>query len=399
MPLTLDDFDYELPGELIAQHPAAERTASRLLRLEPLTSDGASAGITGQRQSAPADTCAGSLREAAARIEDAIITDLPRWVGANDVLVFNDTQVVRARLHGRRDSGGAVEVLIERVIDARQAWAQVRASHAPQPGRRLRLADAFEVSVESRSEDLFLLTLETAEPGWVDLLERHGEVPLPPYITHSPQGDDAERYQTVYAKHPGAVAAPTAGLHFDQALLERLRSAGAQLAWVTLHVGAGTFQPVRVRNLAEHRMHAERYTIPAETINAIRTAQARGGRVWAIGTTTLRALEAAAVEHAGFAAGAPGPFSGDTRLFITPGYQFQVIDRLLTNFHMPRSTLLMLVSAFSGSQAIRAAYAHAVAQRYRFFSYGDAMLIDRVASDADSGPVRAELAAAPREPR
>ncbi len=352
MPLSLDDFDYALPEALIAQHPSEERSASRLLRVD---------------------------RHG---LHDETFTDLIHQVRAGDLLVFNDTRVIRARLRGRRESGGAVEVLIERVISGTEALAHVRASHSPREGTRMRLDDAFEVEVLGRADDLYRLRLTDAA-DWYALLERHGSLPLPPYITHSADDVDATRYQTVYARSPGAVAAPTAGLHFDEALLERLTAMGARCAWVTLHVGAGTFQPVRVNDIAHHRMHAERYRIAPDTVAAVIDTRARGGRVFAIGTTSLRALEAAAVESDAFAAPAASVIEGDTRLFITPGYRFRVVDRLLTNFHLPRSTLMMLVSAFAGMGPIRQAYAHAIAERYRFFSYGDAMLLERSPPDTE----------------
>ena len=336
--LTVDDFDYALPAELIAQHPAAERTASRLLRL------------------------------AASGVSDHAFADLPQFLAAGDVLVFNDTRVVKARLHGVKDSGGKVEVLVERVLDGREALAQVRASRAPQPGARLRLAGAVDTTVIGHEGDLFRLRFDGEV---LDVLERHGEVPLPPYITHAPDAQDESRYQTVYASVPGAVAAPTAGLHFDAPLLERLRARGVEAAFLTLHVGAGTFQPVRTRDIAAHRMHRERYEVPAATVAAVQRARGRSSRVVAVGTTSLRALEAAAGD------GELRAGNGETDLFVTPGYRFRVVDRLVTNFHLPKSTLLMLVAAFAGIEPVRAAYRHAIAARYRFFSYGDAMLVDR----------------------
>lgn len=339
--LTVDDFDYALPPELVAQHPARSRTASRLLHLAP-----------------------------GGRISDRVFTDLPHFLAAGDVLVFNDTRVIKARLAGTKDTGGRVEVLIERVVGPREALAQISASHAPRPGARLRLAGAVDAMVLSREADLFRLRFEGEAPV-LELLQRHGSVPLPPYITHPPEVGDERRYQTVYARAPGAVAAPTAGLHFDESLLEALREGGVGLAFLTLHVGAGTFQPVRTRNIDEHRMHGEWYEIPAATVDAVRAARERGARVIAVGTTSLRALEASA------RAGELAAGCGETDLFITPGFRFRVVDRLVTNFHLPKSTLLMLVSAFAGIEPIRAAYRHAIAQRYRFFSYGDAMLIDR----------------------
>jgi len=335
----LSDFDYELPPELIAQHPAAERAASRLLHVDR---DGA--------------------------LHDRMFRDIVRLVDANDVLVFNDTKVIKARLHGRKDSGGEVEILVERVLDPMRALAHVRASKSPKPGRQIKLAPGGVVEVLGREGDLFELLF--LDGPVLDVLEAWGEVPLPPYITHAAEADDERRYQTVYARVPGAVAAPTAGLHFDPPILDALRAKGAALATLTLHVGAGTFQPVRVDDVARHVMHSEWYGIPSETVAAVKAAQARGGRVIAVGTTSLRALESAA------ASGELVAGTAETRLFIVPGYRFRVVDRLLTNFHLPRSTLLMLVSAFAGRETIRRAYAHAVAQRYRFFSYGDAMFLE-----------------------
>jgi len=344
----LSDFDYALPPELIAQHPAPERTASRLLRVEP----------------------GGALRDLAFR-------DLPSLLDPKDLLVFNDTRVIKARLRGRKDTGGEVEALVERVTGEATALAHVRASKSPKAGRRLLFAPGVSAEVMGRQGDLFELRFEGG-PGVLDVLAAHGEVPLPPYITHSPQAEDESRYQTVYAEVPGAVAAPTAGLHFDAAMLATLAERGIASARVTLHVGAGTFQPVRVEDVSAHVMHEEWYSIPEATVSAIAAARARGGRVLAVGTTTLRALESAA------AAGPLAAGSAQTRLFIVPGYRFLVVDRLLTNFHLPKSTLLMLVCAFAGTGAIRRAYAHAVAARYRFFSYGDAMLLDRTVSDTVS---------------
>jgi S-adenosylmethionine:tRNA ribosyltransferase-isomerase len=341
--LTVDDFDFDLPAALIAQHPAPERTGSRLLRL---ARDG---------------------------VSDHAFADLPSFLAPGDVLVFNDTRVIKARLFGSKDSGGRIEVLIERVVGAHEALAQIRASHAPHPGARLRLAGTLDVTVLARDGDLFRLQFEGRE-SVLTLLDRHGSVPLPPYIAHEPDAVDERRYQTVYARSPGAVAAPTAGLHFDEPLLERLRAQGVETAFLTLHVGAGTFQPVRVTDLAEHRMHGEWYEIPAGTAAAVGRARARGRNVIAVGTTALRALEASALASGGAVAAG----SRETDLFITPGFRFRVVDRLITNFHLPRSTLLMLVSAFAGMDAVRAAYRRAIAQGYRFFSYGDAMLMDRI---------------------
>jgi S-adenosylmethionine:tRNA ribosyltransferase-isomerase len=341
MPLTLEDFDYALPPELIAQFPAPERAASRLLRLSGGT------------------------------LSDRRFADLPQFLRPGDVLVFNDTRVIKARLYGVKASGGRIEALVERVTGSHEALAQIRASHAPRAGARLAFGAAIEAEVLERRGDLYLLRFG-GSANVCDLLDQHGHLPLPPYITHAGSEEDEERYQTVYAHRPGAVAAPTAGLHFDEPMLARLQNMGVQLAWLTLHVGAGTFQPVRVRNLSEHRMHSEYYEIPQAAVEAVGRARAAGRSVIAVGTTSLRALESAA--HAGaLRAGA-----GETDLFITPGYAFRLVDRLITNFHLPRSTLLMLVAAFAGMEPIRAAYRHAIAQRYRFFSYGDAMLIDKI---------------------
>jgi S-adenosylmethionine:tRNA ribosyltransferase-isomerase len=339
----LSDFDYELPPALIAQHPAAERGASRLLHVD---------GRSGE-------------------LADRQFRELPGLLRAGDVLVMNDTRVIKARLTGRKASGGQIEVLVERVLDHERVLAQVRASKTPRSGSQLLLSEGTVAEVVGRAGEFFELRFIDCTDVFA-LLERAGSVPLPPYITHPADAGDDARYQTVYAQTPGAVAAPTAGLHFDDAMLARLKTDGVKLAWITLHVGAGTFQPVRVENLDEHTMHAEWYALPQSTVDAIAAARAAGARVFAVGTTTLRALESAA------AAGELRAGSTETRLFILPGYRFRVVDRLLTNFHLPRSTLMMLVSAFAGIDNIRRAYAHAVAQRYRFFSYGDAMLIDPV---------------------
>jgi S-adenosylmethionine:tRNA ribosyltransferase-isomerase len=333
----LSDFDYRLPDELIAQHPAAERTASRLLHLD---------GRTGE-------------------MRDRMFLDMVELLDPGDVLVVNDTRVIKARLHGRKDSGGEVEVLVERVLDAHRALAQVRASKSPKAGRKLLLSGGIEAEVLGRRDEFFELRFDD---DVLDTLARHGEVPLPPYITHAADGGDESRYQTVYARVPGAVAAPTAGLHFDEELLGALDAKGVKRAPLTLHVGAGTFQPVRVDDVSRHVMHSEWYGIPQETVDAIANAK---GRVVAVGTTALRALESAA------ASGELKAGTAETRLFIMPGYRFQVVERLITNFHLPKSTLLMLVSAFAGAENIKRAYAHAVAGRYRFFSYGDAMLLER----------------------
>ncbi|NMF97880.1 tRNA preQ1(34) S-adenosylmethionine ribosyltransferase-isomerase QueA [Aromatoleum toluolicum] len=340
MSLTLDDFDYLLPPEQIAQAPLAERCASRLLVLS------------------------------GGELADRGFCDLPSLVEPGDLLVFNDTRVIHARLYGTKETGGQVEVLIERAIGPHEALAQVRASKSPRAGARLRLADAFDVTVLGRAGEFFHLRFPEGEDIHT-LLERHGKLPLPPYIDRAADDHDESRYQTVYAREPGSVAAPTAGLHFDQQMLADLARQGVNGAWVTLHVGAGTFQPVRVNDLGEHHMHRERYVIPQETVDAIARTKAAGKRVIAVGTTSLRALEGAA-QDGELAAGV-----GETELFILPGYRFRVADALITNFHLPKSTLLMLVSAFAGMDPIRRAYAHAVREAYRFFSYGDAMFITR----------------------
>jgi S-adenosylmethionine:tRNA ribosyltransferase-isomerase len=345
--LNLSDFDYALPEELIAQHPPTERGASRLLHL-----DGQSGAFV-----------------------DRMFRDLPSLVQPHDVFVFNNTKVVKARLHGRKQTGGTAEVLIERVLDnnspqSRQALAHIRASKSPKPGTKILFADGIEAVMTKRVDDLF--ELDFSGPLSVyEVLERIGEVPLPPYISHTADASDESRYQTVYAKHAGSVAAPTAGLHVDEALLASLQSRGATLAYVTLHVGAGTFQPVRDNDLSKHVMHSERFDVPSETVGAIARAKAAGGRVIAVGTTSMRTLETAS-QHGRLQAA-----RGETSIFIKPGYQFQTVDRLVTNFHLPKSTLMMLVSAFAGRDAVMAAYAHAIQSRYRFFSYGDAMLIER----------------------
>ena len=338
--MKLSDFDYELPAELIAQHPAAERTASRLLHL-----DGASGAI-----------------------EDLRFSDIASLIHPGDVLVVNDTRVIKARLRGRKDTGGEVEMLVERVIDSHRALAQARASKPLKAGRTIALAPDLAVEVIGRVGEFF--ELRFPGEGVMAALDAHGEVPLPPYITHGAASEDEARYQTVYARVPGAVAAPTAGLHFDDALLATLKAKGVEVASVTLHVGAGTFQPVRVDDVSAHVMHSEWYSVPVAAVEAIARARARQGRVIAVGTTALRALESAAAD------GELRAGSAETRLFIVPGYRFRVVDRLVTNFHLPRSTLLMLVSAFAGTASIRRAYRHAVVQRYRFFSYGDAMLLE-----------------------
>ena len=335
-------FDYALPPELIAQHPLPDRSASRLLHVT------------------------------ASALRDLRFTDLEWLVDPGEVLVFNDTRVIKARLHGRKPSGGRVEALIERVIEPRRAWALVRTSHTPRIGAQLLFGEAQPVSaiVRGRHEDFFDLEFDQDVIPTLDLL---GHVPLPPYIAHADDAADEARYQTVYAKAPGAVAAPTAGLHFTDSLLNRLRDKGVRSVFVTLHVGAGTFQPVRVENIRDHVMHSEWYEISEGAAGAVNEARRAGRRVTAVGTTSLRALEASARD------GQVRSGARETRLFIAPGFRFQAVDRLITNFHLPKSTLMMLVCAFAGMQRIRTAYAHAVAQRYRFFSYGDAMLLERAA--------------------
>jgi S-adenosylmethionine:tRNA ribosyltransferase-isomerase len=340
---TLADFDFELPPGLIAQHPAPERSASRLL-------DGTGA--------APADR---------------VFRELPALLQPGDLMVFNDTRVIKARLLGEKPTGGAVEALVERVLPGHEVLAHLRASKSPRPGTVVRFAGAFDAEVLGRGGpdgSLFHLRLP-GEP--LALLEAHGHVPLPPYITHADDADDERRYQTVFAARPGAVAAPTAALHFDDAVLAALQERGIERAAITLHVGAGTFQPVRSYNLAEHRMHSEWFEVPAATVAAIEAARARGGRVVAVGTTTLRALESAA------RGGRLVPYAGETDIFIVPGFPFQVVDRLVTNFHLPKSTLMMLVSAFAGHGHVMALYRHAIEAGYRFFSYGDSMLLARPA--------------------
>jgi S-adenosylmethionine:tRNA ribosyltransferase-isomerase len=336
------DFFYELPPELIAQAPLPERAASRLLCLD---------GPSG-------------------RIEDRRFADLPELLAPGDLLVLNDTRVVPARLFGRKASGGRVEILIERVLGPREALAHVRASKSPKPGTEIDLDGGFRVRIHGREDSLFLL--EFAGPATVDeILDAVGHIPLPPYIDRPDAEADRERYQTVFAREPGAVAAPTAGLHFDAGTLERVRDRGVDLAYVTLHVGSGTFLPVRAENLEEHKMHSEFCRVPAETVAAVAAARERGRRVVAVGTTAVRSLESAA------RAGHLAPYAGDTDLFITPGFPFHCVDAMVTNFHLPESTLMALVCAFAGTESVLTAYRHAVAERYRFFSYGDAMFLTR----------------------
>jgi len=329
--MRVSEFDYDLPSELVAQHPIPHRSASRLLHL---------------------DAASGALM-------DLRFTDLPQLLGPQDVVVLNDTRVIKARLSGKKASGGKIELFVERALDTHRALALIKSSHPPAPGSEVFIAK-IPVMIEAREGELYRVRF--AEP--VDkVLERYGAVPLPPYIRHAPEAQDTERYQTVYASAPGAVAAPTAGLHFDAGMLKKIERTGATIAKLTLHVGFGTFQPVRVEDTDAHRMHKERYNISHSTLSVIKSK-----RVLAVGTTSLRALEGAAIT---------GEREGETDLFITPGFEFRVAKRLLTNFHLPKSTLLMLVCAFGGKDQIFAAYSHAIAERYRFFSYGDAMLIER----------------------
>jgi S-adenosylmethionine:tRNA ribosyltransferase-isomerase len=342
-----DEFDFILPEQLIAQHPPPQRGASRLL----YTHEGVR--------------------------EDRRFADLLCLVRPHDVMVLNDTRVIKARLRGSRASGGKIEMLVERVLNDHEVLAQLRASHTPKAGSLLFFSDPLvdsagplEVKVLARVGEFYHLRFASEDPV-LDLLERYGQLPLPPYISHAAEEEDEQRYQTVFARVAGAVAAPTAGLHFDEAMLQTLREQGVKLAYVTLHVGAGTFQPVRTEHIHEHSMHSERYEISQTTVDAIAQARATGGRVIAVGTTSLRALESAAV------GGLIKSGENETNIFITPGYRFRVVDVLLTNFHLPKSTLLMLVCAFGGMNEILAAYRHAVEQKYRFFSYGDAMLIQR----------------------
>jgi S-adenosylmethionine:tRNA ribosyltransferase-isomerase len=346
---TLSDFDFALPPDLIAQHPAPERSGSRLL-------DGTQTVAV-----------------------DRIFRDLPKLLNPGDLLVFNDTKVIKARLFGEKPTGGKLELLIERVLGGNQVAAHMRVSKKPEIGTTLALvgapgtSDHLSATLLGRWPDAngamfrFVLSNDAGDDP-LTLMERHGHVPLPPYIEHSDSAEDESRYQTVFAKNPGAVAAPTAALHFDDALFAALNARGVQRAYVTLHVGAGTFQPVKTENLAEHQIHSEWYDVPAATQQAINDCRARGGRVIAVGTTTVRTLESWA---------SSGQATGDTRIFITPGFEFKLVNMLITNFHLPKSSLMMLVSAFAGYEPIRTLYAHAIAQKYRFFSYGDAMLLTR----------------------
>ncbi|PKO62069.1 MAG: tRNA preQ1(34) S-adenosylmethionine ribosyltransferase-isomerase QueA [Betaproteobacteria bacterium HGW-Betaproteobacteria-18] len=381
----LSDFDFELPPELIAQHPTPERSGSRLL-------DGTS--------SVPIDR---------------IFNELPTLLKAGDLMVFNDTRVMNARLFGEKATGGKLELLIERVLGGNQVAAHMRVSKKPEIGATVALVSApahpdhLSATLLGRWPDAdgpmfrFVLSNDAGDDPFT-LMARHGHVPLPPYITHTDSAEDAQRYQTVFAKNLGAVAAPTAALHFDEALLSRIDAMGVQCAHVTLHVGAGTFQPVKTENLSEHQMHSEWYEVPTATQQAIADCRARGGRVIAVGTTTVRTLESWAQEREdGVRAEStdplrdsrnpdPTPFSGDTRIFITPGFEFRMVDALVTNFHLPKSSLMMLVSAFAGYDHVMALYAHAIREKYRFFSYGDAMLLTRATSSASAARPSAQNA-------
>ena len=340
---TLSDFDFQLPDELVAQHPAAERSGSRLL-------DGT--------QATPVDR---------------IFRELPGLLKAGDLLVFNDTKVVKARIFGAKPTGGKLELLIERVLQGHEVVAHMKVSKKPPVGTTLAMDGGFTATLTGRwpDEQGTLFRFELSDDPY-SLMERHGHVPLPPYITHSDSAEDERRYQTVFAKNPGAVAAPTAALHFDEALLAQMQARDIARASVTLHVGAGTFQPVKTENLADHQMHSEWFEVPLATQQAIARTKESGGRIVAVGTTTVRTLES--WEQSGMT-------TGDTRIFITPGFEFKLVDMLITNFHLPKSTLMMLVSAFAGYEHIMALYRHAIAQRYRFFSYGDSMLLTRTVWD------------------
>lgn len=346
--MQVSDFHFDLPDALIARYPMPERTSSRLLQL-----DGRSGAL-----------------------QHGMFTDVLALIRPGDLLVFNNTRVIPARLHGHKQSGGKVEVLVERVLDQQRVLAHVRASKAPKPGTVLEFDDGVSAIMTARHDALFELAFQGERPV-LAILEAIGHMPLPPYIDRPDEQADKERYQTVYNARPGAVAAPTAGLHFDESLLQALRDKGVELAFVTLHVGAGTFQPVRVERIEDHHMHQEYVEVPETVVQQIAATRARGGRVVAVGTTSVRSLESAA-RAAGTAEGRPlVPFYGDTDIFIFPGYRFQVVDALITNFHLPESTLIMLVSAFAGYEHVMAAYQAAVAAHYRFFSYGDAMFVTR----------------------
>lgn len=338
--MQLNDFNYCLPDALIAQTPLPERMASKLLLINPETG----------------------------HFVDQQFSDLQSFLKPGDLLVFNNTQVIPARLFGQKVTGGKVEVTAERIIDTETILAHIRASRAPKPGARLWLEGQIDCRLLARQGDLFLLR-QHSKKSWIDWLQSHGHIPLPPYIQRQASKDDRERYQTVYASVPGAIAAPTAGLHFNRHQIREFEAAGINIAYITLHVGAGTFQPVRVNDIDHHVMHAERVEVSTIVCDQVAQVRAAGGRVIAVGTTVVRSLETAAVD------GQLQPFSGDSKLFIKPGFRFQIVDAMITNFHLPKSTLLMLVSAFAGTALIQQAYQHAIDRRYRFFSYGDAMLI------------------------
>lgn len=338
--MRLSEFDYQLPEKLIAQAPLPERNASRLLVVDPINQ----------------------------QIIDQQFADIASLLNPGDLLVFNNTRVIPARLFGQKESGGKIEVMVERVLDEQKLLAHVRSSKSPKPGAVLTLEGQIHCTMQERVGDLFLLVQHSSQ-SWLDLLEAHGHMPLPPYIQRSDDDSDRQRYQTVYAETPGAVAAPTAGLHFDEKQIVQFEATGIKTAYITLHVGAGTFQPIRVDDIEKHVMHAEQIDVSGEACDLIRQTKEAGHRVVAVGTTVVRSLEAAAAN------GQLQAFTGDTRIFIKPGFQFRVVDAMITNFHLPKSTLLMLVSAFAGKDLIQQAYRHAVEQEYRFFSYGDAMFI------------------------
>ena len=334
------DFNFHLPEELIAQYPLEQRTASRLLHVK------------------------------GNKLEDLHFSNILDLITPEDLLIFNNTRVIPARLHGQKETGGKVEVLVERVLDEHHVLAHVRSSKSPKPGNKLQLEGIINAVMLDREGDLFKLKIEGKETA-LELLDAHGHMPLPPYIEREDDSDDQQRYQTVYAQHPGAVAAPTAGLHFDEALISKLKDKGVRSAFVTLHVGAGTFQPVRVDKIEDHHMHAEYIDVDQAVVEQIQQTKAQGGRVIAVGTTSVRSLESAAMQ------GELEEFHGDSQIFIYPGYEFKVVDAMITNFHLPQSTLLMLVSAFAGYENMMSAYQHAVNQKYRFFSYGDAMFLEK----------------------
>ncbi|RSD32304.1 tRNA preQ1(34) S-adenosylmethionine ribosyltransferase-isomerase QueA [Vibrio pectenicida] len=347
--MQVSDFHFDLPDELIARYPQPERTASRLLQLD---------GNTGL-------------------LCDGIFTDVLEQIQAGDLVVFNNTRVIPARLFGRKESGGKLEVLVERILDEQRILAHVRCSKSPKPGSTIMLGESDEYSAKmlARHEALFELQFES-DKAVLEILEHIGHMPLPPYIDRPDEDSDKERYQTVYNQKPGAVAAPTAGLHFDDELLDRIQAKGAELAYVTLHVGAGTFQPVKVDNIHDHHMHAEYVEVPQQVVDAINKTKSRGGKIIAVGTTSVRSLESAA-QDALKKGTELAPFFGDTEIFIYPGYEYQLVDCLITNFHLPESTLIMLVSAFAGFENTMNAYSYAVEKQYRFFSYGDSMFIKK----------------------